>query len=113
MIAAMAAAVSAASTLRLVVGLSGKSALAVGVGPLGAGTGAGAAENGPLKATGFTVGMVATAADGLLTGVSLRPTEYATAAVIPNRINIVPPLIVTLNRKPRNRASCAKAVLQA
>src|SRR6202011_6242844 len=38
-------------------GLSGKSALAVDVGPLGAGTGAGVAENGPLKATGFAVGM--------------------------------------------------------
>jgi hypothetical protein len=43
--------------VRARTGLSGKSALAVDVGPLGAGTGAGVAENGPLKATGFAVGM--------------------------------------------------------
>jgi hypothetical protein len=52
----MAAAVSAASTLRLLscrTDLSGRSALAAGVGLLGGGTGAGAWIVGPLKATGF------------------------------------------------------------
>lgn len=58
MIAAMAAMVSAASTLRLVsppAGLSGKLALVEDTGPLdevGIGTGAGACAGGPLKATG-------------------------------------------------------------
>ena len=61
--------------VRARTGLSGKSALAVGVGPLGAGTGEGAAENGPPKASGFTVGAVATAAGGLIAGASLWPTE--------------------------------------
>jgi hypothetical protein len=77
MIAAMAAAVSATSTLRLAsgrTGLSGDSALAEGVGPLDAWTGAGVAKNGPPNATGFAVGAVATAG-GLLTGAPVWPTE--------------------------------------
>ena len=77
MIAAMAAAVSTASTLRLLssrTDLSSKSVLE-GVGLLGAGPGAGAAENGPPKATGFTVGAVATVTGGLVAGAPVWPTE--------------------------------------
>jgi hypothetical protein len=83
MIAAMAAMVSAASTLRLVsppAGLSGKLALVEDTGPLdevGIGTGAGACAGGPLKATGCAKpdGEVTTAIGALLTGAFWRPTE--------------------------------------
>jgi hypothetical protein len=84
MITAMAAAVSAASTLRLVAGLtelSGTSTLAVGVGGLegrrGA-TGAGACPAGLLNATGRANadGELMIAWTGtLLTGALWRPTE--------------------------------------
>jgi hypothetical protein len=83
MIAAMAAAVSAASTLRLVVGLtelSGKSTLAEGVGgPEGweGTTGAGACAAGLLNATGCANadGEVMAGMGTLLTGALWRPTE--------------------------------------
>jgi hypothetical protein len=83
MIAAMAAAVSAASTLRLVSGpaaLSGRLVLVEDPGPLdelGIGTGAGACAAGLLKATGFakTDGEVITATGTLLAGALWRPTE--------------------------------------
>jgi hypothetical protein len=81
--AAMAAAVSAASTLRLVAGLtdwSGTSTLAEGVGALirEDATGAGAWAIGPLKATGCANadGELMIAWTGtLLTGALWRPTE--------------------------------------
>jgi hypothetical protein len=82
MIAAIAAAVSPASTLRLVsgaAGLSGNPALVEGVGPLealGVETGAGACA-GPIKAIGCANAdddvMAGTGA--LLTGALWRPTE--------------------------------------
>ena len=83
MIAAMAAAVSAASTLRLVsgpVGLSGKLALVEASAPLDEaerGTGAGACVAGPIKATGCAKadGDVMAGTGALLTGALWRPTE--------------------------------------
>jgi hypothetical protein len=80
MIAAMAAAVSAVSTLRLVsgaAGLSGNPALVEGVGPLEAfGAGAGACAVGPIKATGCTNvdGDVMAGTGALLAGTLWRPT---------------------------------------
>jgi hypothetical protein len=75
--AAMAAAVSAASTSRLVSGpLSGKLALVDEPGPLDEaelGTGAGACAAGRIKATGCANVMAGTGA--LLTGALWRPTE--------------------------------------
>jgi hypothetical protein len=66
--------------VRARTGLSGKSALAVDVGPLGAGTGAGVAENGPLKATGFAVGM-GRDRNRDFRACTCGPLEEATAAV--------------------------------
>jgi hypothetical protein len=82
MIAAIAAAVTAASTLRLVsgaAGLPGKLALG-GVSPadeLGLGTGAGACAAGPIRATGCANadGEVMAAMGALLAGALWRPTE--------------------------------------
>jgi hypothetical protein len=79
----MAAAVSAASTLRLLssrTGLSGKSALVEGVGlleELRIGSAAGICTPGLAKATGFanTDGEDVTATGALLTGTFWRPTE--------------------------------------
>jgi hypothetical protein len=83
MIAAMAAAVSATSTLRLFsgpTGLSGKLALAGGVAlleGLGEGIAAGDCPAGPPKTTGLakTGGEVITATGRLLAGGLWRPTE--------------------------------------
>jgi len=80
MIAAMAAAVSAVSTLRLLSDravTSGKSALAERGGLLGVATGAGAWIVGPLKATGFANidGEDVTARGALFAGTFWRPTE--------------------------------------
>src|SRR5258707_11475998 len=108
MIAAMAAAVSAASTLRLLscrTDLSGRSALAAGVGLLGGGTGAGAWIVGPLKATGFANTDSEDVTETGASGTFWRPTESGTTAVIPKITSTVPPLIPVLNRKPGKRAS--------
>jgi hypothetical protein len=83
MIAAIAAAVSAASISRLVsglAGLSGKLALVEDTGPVddaGLGTGAGACTAGPIKATGWANadGEVIAATGALLAGAFWRPTE--------------------------------------
>jgi hypothetical protein len=84
MIAAMVAAVSATSTLRVLsgpVGLSGRLALVDGVGlleGLGVGIAAGDRATGPLKATGFAkpdAEGVVTATGTLLAGTFWRPTE--------------------------------------
>jgi hypothetical protein len=79
MIAAMAAAVSAASTSRLLSGrtfLSGKSGFAEASGLLdGLGTGA-IGTAGPYSATGFVAGCEVTTATGApLDGTFWRPTE--------------------------------------
>jgi hypothetical protein len=79
----MAAAVRAASTLRLVsgpAGLSGRLTLVGDTGQLdevGLGTGAGACAAGPLNATGFANadGDVMAVTGTLLTGAFWRPTE--------------------------------------
>jgi hypothetical protein len=83
MIAAMAAAVSAVSALRLAsgpAGLSGELALVEGVGPLevlGAGAGVGGCTAGPIKATGCASadGDVMAGTGALLAGALWRPTE--------------------------------------
>ena len=84
MIAAMAAAVSPTSTLRLVsvqAGLSGNPALVEGVDPLealGAGAGAdGGCAAGPIKATGCANadGDAVAGTAALLTGALWRPAE--------------------------------------
>jgi hypothetical protein len=115
----MAAAVSAASTWRLLpgpAGSSGKLAL-VGVSPpdaVGLGTGAGACAAGPIKATGFTEtdGVIA-ATGALLAGALWRPTESAPNAVSPKRISTAQPLIPAFKRSPAERASCAVGPLHA
>jgi len=84
MIAAMAAAVSPASTLRLTSGaaaLSGKLALGAEAGrieTLGAGAGVDGCAAGPLKATGCAnadCALIMAGTGALLTGALWRPTE--------------------------------------
>ena len=80
MIAAMAAAVSTASTLRLLsegTGASGRLALADGGRLLGVGTDAAACAAGLLVGTGFAKpgGELMTPTGTRLTGVGWRPTE--------------------------------------
>jgi hypothetical protein len=77
MIAAMAAAVSAASILRLLscgIGLSGRTTFKGGGGLLGAGTGAVARAVGPVKVTGFAT-TDSGAAVIVIGGAFWRPTE--------------------------------------
>jgi hypothetical protein len=108
MIAAMAAAVSAVSTLRSVsgaAGLSANAALVEGVGPPEAFW---AVVNDPLKATGCAN------ADGKkLTGALWRPTEQAPNAINPKRTNTALTLIGSVQPQHRTARKLCEAAATA